>query len=254
MVRSFTRDGIALAYDVVGTGTPVVLHTGAGGDSRMWRDAGYVHGLEGYQVVLFDHRGHGSSDAPSDPAAYGIEEYVADVVGLADELGYGRFAFWGYSNGARVGYEVAAAHPDRIVALVASGGVDAPDDSADEWREGARLVREQGLAAVLGDEPVPAWLRMLLVDETDAEVVARELDGFAEWSAWSVFPRIEAPTLIVAGEHEAAHVHEATERIERGRAVVLPGLGHVGAFVSSALVLPHVRSFLDAAATRPQSG
>jgi pimeloyl-ACP methyl ester carboxylesterase len=244
-MRYFTPDGIRLAYDVVGAGPPLILHTGAGGDSRMWREAGYVDGLHGYEVILLDHRGHGASDAPADPAAYGIEQYVADVVGLADELGHERFAFWGYSNGGRVGYALAAAHTDRVTALVASGVVDAPDESPDEWREAARVIREQGLGATLDDEPMPAWLQAILVDETDAEVVARELDGFAHWSPWTVFPRVAAPTLIVAGEQEAEHVEDAAARIPRGRSSVLPGLGHVGAFVSSSLVLPHVRSFLE---------
>lgn len=131
----------------------------------MWREAGYVDGLHGYEVILLDHRGHGASDAPADPAAYGIEQYVADVVGLADELGHERFAFWGYSNGGRVGYALAAAHTDRVTALVASGGVDAPDESPDEWREAARVIREQGLGATLdhgrcrpGSRP-SSWMR-----------------------------------------------------------------------------------------------
>jgi hypothetical protein len=41
-MRSFEHDGIRLAYDVVGEGLPVVLHLGAAGDSRAWREAGYV--------------------------------------------------------------------------------------------------------------------------------------------------------------------------------------------------------------------
>ncbi|MGZ4407107.1 MAG: alpha/beta fold hydrolase, partial [Gaiellaceae bacterium] len=65
-MRSFEHDGLRLAYDVVGDGFPVILHTGAGGDSRMWRDAGYVDALGNYMVVLFDHRGHGASDTPTD--------------------------------------------------------------------------------------------------------------------------------------------------------------------------------------------
>jgi hypothetical protein len=141
-----------------------------------------------------------------------------------------------------------------VTALVASGGVDGPDESPREWREAARLVREQGLDAILDDELMPAWLRTILVDETDAEVVARELDGFADWSPWPVFQRVEAPTLIVAGEHEAEHVEDAAARIPHGRTTVLPGLGHVGAFVASPLVLPHVRSFLEIATRDSRRG
>ena len=103
-MRSFEHDGLRLAYDVVGEGLPVILHTGAGGDSSMWRDAGYVDALGGYMVVLFDHRGHGASDTPTDPRGYLPEHHAADVVALADHLGLDRFAFWGYSAGARFGF------------------------------------------------------------------------------------------------------------------------------------------------------
>lgn len=253
-MRRFERDGRGLAYDVVGDGAPLVLHTGAAGDSRMWRDAGYVDGLDGFQVVLLDHCGHGASDAPDDPAAYTVSSYVDDVLGLAGELGLERFAFWGYSDGADVGYTLAAEHPERVAALVASGGVDGRDDGPDLRREAARLVRERGIGAILGDEPAPDWLLRQLVDETDAEVVARELEGFAGWSPWPLFPRLEAPTLIVAGEHEAEHVPAAAASIPRGRAVILPGLGHLGAFVRSDLALPEALAFLRQAADTTKAG
>jgi pimeloyl-ACP methyl ester carboxylesterase len=237
-MRRFERGGPGLAYQVVGDGFPVILHTGAAGDSRMWRDAGYVEGLAAFQVVLLDHCGHGASDVPDDPAAYTVASYVADVVGLADELGLDRFAFWGYSDGADVGYALAAEHPERVAALVASGGVDGPDDGPERRREATRLVRKRGIGAILGDEPAPDWLLRQLVDETDAEVVARELEGFAGWFPWPLIPRHDAPTLIVAREHEAEHVPAAAASIPRGRAVILPGHGLLGAFLRSDLLLP----------------
>src|SRR5262245_36468485 len=113
-MRSFVHRDVRLAFDVVGDGFPIVLHAGAAGDSRSWREAGYVAGLDGFQVVLLDHRGHGSSEAPADPGGYTIAHYASDVIALADELGLGRFAFWGYSDGGRVGMELAAEWPDRV--------------------------------------------------------------------------------------------------------------------------------------------
>lgn len=249
-MRSFEHAGLRLAYDVVGDGRPVVLHTGAGGDSRMWHQAGYVAGLTGFQVILIDHRGHGRSDTPADPRRHAVADYAGDVVALADELALEPFAFWGYSNGARVGYELAATQPHRITALIASGGVDGADDDPDEWRQAAQAVRDGGIRAILGEETAPEWLIRQLADETDTEIVARELDCFAGWTPWPLFPRILAPTLIVVGEHESAHSAAAAARIPNGRAVMLPGLGHLGAFASAELVLGHVRPFLDPATGR----
>jgi len=212
----------------------------------MWRDGGYVDGLPGFQVILFDHRGHGESSAPDDPAAYTVAHHVADVVALAKHLGLARFAFWGYSAGARVGYQLAAAEPARVAAVVGHGTVDGENDDPSEWLDDAARVRAQGLDAILGDEPMPSWLSNNL-RATDPEVVARGLECFAGWSPWPLFPKIAAPTLIVAGQLEDQGCADAAARIPWGRAVILPGLDHLGAFARSDAVLPHARAFLEEA-------
>ena len=211
----------------------------------MFRLAGYVAGLADFRCVLFDHRGHGCSDAPADAEAYTVTHHVDDVVGLADHLGLETFAFCGYSAGARVGYQLAADHPDRVAALVALGTVDPEvDPEPEEWREGARLVRAEGLAPLLAAEDIPQpLLDNLLV--TDSEVVARGFECLAGWTPWPLFPRVAAPTLIVAGELEDAGCAAAAARMPNGRAVILPALGHVAAFADSAAVLAHVRPFLQ---------
>jgi len=83
-----------------------------------------------------------------------------------------------------------------------------------------------------------------LADETEPEVVARELECFAGWSAWPLFGRIQAPTLLIAGEHESEHLGDAAAALPNARIVVLSGLGHLGAFFHSECVLPHVVPFL----------
>jgi pimeloyl-ACP methyl ester carboxylesterase len=242
-MKFFERDGLRLAYDVIGEGFPIVLHTGAAGDSRMWLDAGYVDGLAGFQVILFDHRGHGASAVPDDPRGYVVEHHVADVVALANHLGLPRFAFWGYSAGARIGYQLAASEPRLVAALIALGTVDGDGADPDEWLEDARIVRAQGLGPVLDTEAIPQSLRDNLLT-TDREVLARGFECFAGWTPWPLFPKIEAPTLIVAGELEDEGCVVAASRMPAGRAVILPGLGHLGAFAQSSAVLPHALAFL----------
>jgi hypothetical protein len=50
---------------------------------------------------------------------------------------------------------------------------------------------------------------------------------------------------MVASELEDEGCTQAAARIARGRAVILPGLGHIDAFVQSQRVLEHTLPFLD---------
>ena len=91
-----SADGVRLKYEVEGTGPPLVLQLGAGGDSGLWRAAGYLDLLsKSYRCILFDHRGHGESDRPRGIEAHHIDRYVGDVVALLDHLKIGTSAFLG---------------------------------------------------------------------------------------------------------------------------------------------------------------
>ena len=97
---------------------------------------------------------------------------------------------------------------------------------------------------MLGDAPGPAWLIEHLC-ETDDEVFARSCEDFVDFDPWPLFPRIQAPTLIVAGERESEHVAAAAAALPHGEYEILPGLGHVDGWVRSDLVLPKVHRFLE---------
>lgn len=260
MPYTTSADGIHIYYEVEGDGFPIVLHTGGAGDLLMWRAAGYTAGLRGYRLILMDHRGHGRSDKPRDIEAHRMERYVADVIAVLDAAGIDRAAFWGYSAGMRVGYAVAAAHPDRLAALIAQGGMDAAD-AAGQRREAratrgeARSIRERGMRQLNADIEreehitLPDWLRQNFLD-TDPEMFALELEGWLPWGTpWPLLPAIATPTLLLAGEDEEdGNVARAAETLPNARAAIIPGLGHVGAFLRSDLLLPHARAFLSSLA------
>lgn len=263
-VGLFDRGGVALWYTVYGAGRPVVLHTGGGGDSDMFVSAGYTNALvkAGYQVVCFDHRGHGRSGKPLTREQHAMGKYVEDVVGLLDVLDLPRAAIIGYSQGMDIAIALAASHPERVGAMVGIGTVGAAGEPT-EWRtEAAAAVRANGMAesmrslAESESERPPEWLLENL-SSTDPEVFALLLEAALDdpKSLWEHFPMVGAPVLLLVGERE-----EDEEGVEPGLAVrnaeqavkvipdavvrVLPGLTHLAAFWRSDLTLPTILAFL----------
>jgi pimeloyl-ACP methyl ester carboxylesterase len=82
--------------------------------------------LEGDARVLApDQRGRG--DAGSLPGPYGIDRHAQDAVDLLDREGVDRAVVAGHSMGAYVATRLAAAHPDRVEAVVlVDGGLPLP--------------------------------------------------------------------------------------------------------------------------------
>ena len=127
MPRFTTFDGIALAFDVTGSGPPVVLLHGFAADSAgNWGQPGVVAALAaaGRQVITLDARGHGLSDKPHDTASYDGDAMVRDVEALLDHLNVGsaRSAdVVGYSMGSMTAAALAAT--DGRVRSVVLGGM-----------------------------------------------------------------------------------------------------------------------------------
>jgi pimeloyl-ACP methyl ester carboxylesterase len=116
-----SSDGTRIAYDVTGSGPPVVLLHGGGQMRRVWHDAGYVSRLAStFTVIAIDIRGNGDSDKPTTKASYAIDRLIEDVLAVADAAGAKRFALWGFSYGANIGRYLAV-RSDRVTSMVYIG-------------------------------------------------------------------------------------------------------------------------------------
>lgn len=125
-MQRFTNVGVSLAYEVQGSGHPVVmLHGAAVSFAGNFGACGWVDPLNarGLQVIGLDFRGHGGSDKPDDPALHGTGVYTGDVVALLDHLGIEQASIVGYSIGSTVALHLLHTHKDRFTsgALVATG-------------------------------------------------------------------------------------------------------------------------------------
>lgn len=159
-------NGVELWYDDTGgDGEVILFHHGYTGSHDSWPDI--VAQLRSkYRCVMMDSRGAGDSAHPD--SGYTIEQYAADIVGMADSLGIGRFTYVGHSMGGVVGMYLGIHHGDRLdrlvlVAPAPSDGVQQPAEmraaAAQLWydRNADELLRQRLVGAArpeLNDEVV----------------------------------------------------------------------------------------------------
>lgn len=73
-------DGTRIAYQVVGTGTPLLMVHGTALSHSIWRGFGYVKALQDhYRMILVDMRGHGRSEKPHTSDSYAMDLVVGDL-------------------------------------------------------------------------------------------------------------------------------------------------------------------------------
>jgi haloacetate dehalogenase len=109
---------VEIAYDVRGSGPPLLLLHGYPQHRAMWRSVAPAM-AERFTVVASDLRGYGDSSKPAgDPAheRYAKRTMAADQVALMRSLGFARFAVCGHDRGARVAHRMCLDHPDALAA------------------------------------------------------------------------------------------------------------------------------------------
>ncbi|MBW3614463.1 MAG: alpha/beta hydrolase [Actinobacteria bacterium] len=111
----------SLSFDILAAGAadgePVVLLHGFPQSSACWRYQLEALAGAGYRAVAPDQRGYSPGARPDDVASYAVDHLVADVIGLADALGFVRFHLVGHDWGGAVGWALAAADAGRLHSL-----------------------------------------------------------------------------------------------------------------------------------------
>ena len=201
MPFAIALDGTRLAFEVSGTGEPLLLLSGQGQDRQMWRLAAPVL-AQHFQVICMDYRGTGASDKPREPA-YSTRGFAADAIAVLDALGIAKASVYGISMGGRVCQWLGIDYPERLAALVLGattpGKHGVPRDAeANAWLQAGDIARIAPL--LYSPEFVAAHPELLVPAPTPA--FARRLHYLASEAhdTWELLPQISAPTLIVHGD------------------------------------------------------
>jgi pimeloyl-ACP methyl ester carboxylesterase len=111
-------NGINIHYVRHGEGLPLVLLHGWPEFWLTWRK-NILPLAESFDVVASDLRGFGDSDKPAlpDPPSALLKEYVEDLRGLVDALGFERFGIVSHDVGAYVAQAFARSYTERLSGL-----------------------------------------------------------------------------------------------------------------------------------------
>lgn len=252
------QSGRPIHYEVFGHGPPLLLHHGILHHGILqrgshWTRRGYTPALtDRHTVIEIDSLGHGASDAPHDPAAYALEQRVADAVSVLDDAGVDKVDVWGYSMGGWVACGLAARAPERCASLVVDG-----------WDpKGGIQTAYAHFGAMLGIGRDVDWFDLLARQAAADPDQAEELAGGDRRAFRACLTALSGSVgldagLIAAGRPlmlycgTADPYHDPARAIATGagaRFAAIAGADHQTAWRRADAVLPHVRPFLDAAA------
>ena len=118
MKQTAVRNGLHIAYEDVGYGSPaVVLVHGAFG-SRSHYAAQIEHLSQRHRVLALDLRGHGESDVPQN--GFKLQDCAEDVIAVCEAAGIDRYVLCGHSMPVAL---IAATHnPERVAGVALLDG------------------------------------------------------------------------------------------------------------------------------------
>lgn len=208
-MTKFVHEGYSLHYEVHGEGRPVVLlHGITVSFAGNYAGFGWIERLRarGLQVIGLDFRGHGKSDKPHDPAAYGSAALAGDVIALLGHLGIARASLIGYSLGSMIALhllQTQAACCDRSVLIATGDGlIGLPPFTAAEVNP--RLQEALDRPEYPADLPVHVatyWMFATRIGGDRLAAAAAARGHYPVASAASV-AHVKTPVLVISGEKD----------------------------------------------------
>jgi pimeloyl-ACP methyl ester carboxylesterase len=223
-----------------------------------WVGPGILDSLASrYTVVALDLRGHGASDKPHNPSAYGTA-FVDDVVRLLDHLEIQRAHVVGYSMGSAIALKLLSTHPERVLSAVLGGfGWRAPEQGPPEGVVQLRAQLERAargeitLADILaGSESsdLPPPMRAALnSNDVIALRAVQARDGALHTVSEAALRTNAIPVLAIVGELDWARpdAEQMVGVLSDSQIEIIPGATHVSA-VTHPLFLRAAVRFLAA--------
>lgn len=218
----------------------LVFVNSLGTDFRIWDDV-VARLIEQFRIVLYDKRGHGLSEIGDSP--YRIDDHVADLAALLDELAIEGAVVCGLSVGGLIAQGLYATRPELVSGLIlcdTAHRIGTPE----MWSQRMAAIEDGGIAA-LSEAILERWFTKQMRDNDPVALAGwramltrtpkagylgtcaalRDAD-FTEEAK-----RIAVPTLCAVGDEDGATppelMRETADLIPGARYEVIAGAGHL---------------------------
>jgi len=205
-------NGIKMYYEIYGSGAPVVLLHGNGGQIRNQAQRIEFFSKK-YKVIAIDSRAHGKSIDTTSVLNYDM--MAKDIHDLLDTLKIDSAMIWGQSDGAILALLLSIHYPERVLKAAGFAANLRPDTTAvlpeimhmaEEMNKGATGKKDRQLLRLLMDHPhIPV----------------------------SDLHKVRAPFLVMMGDRDViqfTHSIEIFKNLPTGFLFVMPGATHFGAY------------------------
>lgn len=268
------RDRIKLAYTDVGQGKPVLFIHDVGSTLESWAPSLKLL-QQNNRCVALDLPGHGKSTKGMfalNPA------YMADMVlQLMDHLELWQVHLVGHGVGAQVAAQLALRHPQRVITLafVAPAGIE--QFTPTQIQEQKTALEAENIRQMNDEQIEKAYEMQFFKLPEDAKALIdirktlRTVSGYGFYcygvykllsssldeSLLPILPRLQQPTLIVAGLSDKITPNTsynpqltpeelakaASQKLKKGRYVVIPGAGHLVQYEQTEALNRQLQSF-----------
>jgi pimeloyl-ACP methyl ester carboxylesterase len=240
---------VNLAYDVRGSGEPVLFIAGRGGAGRTW----HLHQVPafqraGYRVITFDNRGVGETENAD---GFTTAQMVGDTAAIIEKLDDGPVRIVAVSMGSFIAQELMVARPELVSAAVLMATRGREDRTREFFRnaelemltEGVslppkfdaknRLLENFSRKTLNDDQAVRDWIEMFTMWPTKQTPGLRCQLGIApDGNRLAAYRSITARVLVMGFSDDVVlppHLgREVADALPNGRFVEIPDTGHLG--------------------------
>lgn len=261
--RYLDANGVKIRYIDTGKGEAIVLLHGGTSRLESWITPGVVDNLaKDFRVIAFDARGHGKSDSPREPSAYGRQQAL-DVARILDALKIGKAHIIGFSLGSSTVAQLLTLHPERFLTAVQVAGAGRSPEEANDPRieteaseiardcvSRSRLMRQAPAGMKPSEEDIQKRIAACRADPAfDQLATAASLRGYRDQAVTAEqMAAVKVPTLGIVGTLD--HTLKAMQNLKTLRPgmklVLLDGVSHTGktGIQNSPALVGEIRAFI----------